>query len=438
MLFPPAARPSNRGSFAPLLARLERVLSEARAAGASVAVLLVHSGGVERLDAQRGFHAGDLLAGSIEGLLRVKALRQNDIVEPLSRSEFACILRSLPSTGMAILAAHRVQSTLGAPVKLGEAAAAVDPSVGIAIFPDHGTDVATLLQRAKAAQQAALLKRDRYAVYCESEGAPASEQDQYETRLRLALHNNALSLALQPQLSLRTGRIVGAEALLRWNDEVLGAVPAHRTVAVAESCGLMDTLTFWVITGAVQRCAQFVQIDPNFTVSVNVSPANLKEPDLPIYIDRALRTWGVGGANLIVEITETAMLIDQTAASEALNALKSRGVRLSIDDFGTGYSSMYYLAQLPLDELKVDLMFIRDMLEVPVHAKIARSLIELAHNLDLTVVAEGVEDEATLEELRHLGCDSVQGYHVGMPSPAEQLLATLRGDANCRPAHARQ
>ena len=417
--------PTDSDLFNPLILRLQQALADARTVGERIALLLVHCGAIERTDSHQGFNAGSMLSNSIEHLLRTEALRKNDTVECLARGDFACILRPSPSEGVAILAAHRIQSVLRSSLTLGDKPVAADASVGIALFPDHGLDADLLLKRAKEAQQSALGERDRLSVYCETEAALAIDQAQYDSRLRLALRENALSLALQPQRDLRTGRITGAEALLRWHDDVLGTVPPSRIVAVAEAGGVMDQLTFWVVTRAVQTCAQFVKLDPEFTVSVNVSPSNLREPDLPMFIDRALRTWGVSGANIVVEITETAMLVDQNAANEALNELRSHGVRLSIDDFGTGYSSMYYLAQLPLEELKIDLMFVRDMLVAPVHAKIVRSLVELAHNLELTVVAEGVESEAVQAALQHLGCDRVQGYYIGKPAAAEDLLARL-------------
>lgn len=416
--------PSDSEFFNPLISRLQGALFEARMAGDRVAVVLVHCAGVELTDSQQGFHAGSLLASAIENLL-TGVLRKRDIMEAVSRDEFAFVLRPSPSEGVAILAAHRINSMLESPLAFGDRLIAVDSSIGIAMFPDHGADADILLRRAKAAQQSALKQANRLCVYSETEAASTSERPQYEPRLRLALLQNSLSLVFQPQMDLGTGRIVGAEALLRWHDEVLGTVPPDRIVAVAEAAGLMDRLTYWVITSAVQWCARFVQVDPEFTVSINVAPSNLRERDLPQFIDRALRTWRVKGANIVVEITETAMLIDQATANLALNELKSYGVRLSIDDFGTGYSSMYYLAQLPLDELKIDLGFVRDMLTVPVHAKVVRALIDLAQNLEFDVVAEGVESEDVRVALKHLGCDRVQGYHIGKPAPAEDLLARL-------------
>jgi EAL domain-containing protein (putative c-di-GMP-specific phosphodiesterase class I) len=252
------------------------------------------------------------------------------------------------------------------------------------------------------------------------------DQLEYENRLRNAIEQNTLMLYFQPQLDIRTGRMGGAEALLRWHDDVLGFVPPNLAVRAAESAGLIDQLTMWVITSAIQSCREFQKIDPDFTVSINISPSNLREADLPYYVDRALRTWNVRGSSIIIEITETAMMVEQETSHEALRELKALGVRLSVDDFGTGYSSMQYLAQLPLDELKIDLSFVRAMLDVPQNHKIVRSLIDLAHNLELKVVAEGVETEAILGALTSLGCDQAQGWDVGRPTTVADLLVRLR------------
>ncbi|HZQ74966.1 MAG TPA: GGDEF domain-containing phosphodiesterase [Burkholderiales bacterium] len=422
MLRAPLRSLNDAEIFTPLVARLDRIVAQARAAGEPLALLLVHCAGVERTDSAQGFHAGGIISNAIENLLRRQALRSEDSVEALSREEFVCIVRRSSSPSVALLAAHRIQAVLAPPLGLGNGTVPAEASIGIALYPEHAGEADALLQRAKAAQRSALGERDRIAIYSDQAVSKAADEAVYEKRLRRALHENALSLAFQPQLDLRTGRVIGAEALLRWTDEELGTVPPNRTVAVAESAGLMDQLTFWVITSAIQWCSKAVKLDPAFTVSVNISPSNLREPDLPAFIDRALRTWDVPARNLVVEITETAMLVDQASANDALNELKSYGVRLSVDDFGTGYSSMYYLAQLPLEELKIDLMFVRDMLSVPVHAKIVRSLVELAHNLELTVVAEGVENAEIQSALAHLGCDRVQGYHIGKPIPGAEFI----------------
>lgn len=325
-----------------------------------------------------------------------------------------------------MLAASRIMTLLGTPMLFGATSVAPDAAVGIAMFPRHGKDAGELLQRAKHALHNARGHRDRVWLYVEPESSgQAVDQLEYENRLRSAIEQNRLHLYFQPQADIRTRRIIGAEALLRWDDDALGFVPPSIAIKAAEDAGLIDHLTMWVITSGIQSCAEFRKIDPHFHISINISPSNLREVDLPYYVDRALRTWNVPGENIMIEITESAMMVEQTAAHEALHQLKTHGVKLSVDDFGTGYSSMYYLAQLPLDELKIDIMFVKSMLESPQHAKIVRSLIDLAHNLELMVVAEGVESEEILAALAHLGCDIAQGYHVGKPLSVADLTARL-------------
>ena len=415
------------GFLNPLVGRVQSLLSEAQARGETVALLLVHAAAVDRVDAQHGINAGDRLSNRVAGVLRSKALRNRDAMETLARDEFACILRAVSSEGVAMLAAQRMMTLLGVtPVEFGGISELADIAIGVAMFPDHSHDAESLLQRAKLALRTARGHRDHIWIYEKQAAASAVDQSQYASRIRLAIEQNSLNLHYMPQASLRTGRLTGAEALLRWTDDTLGIVSPYAAVQAAEATGLVDPLTQWIITSAVQQCAEFQRIDPQFTVSVNISPSNLREPDLPLYIDRALRTWDVAGGNLIVEITESAMMNDPNAATEALRELKSRGIRLSIDDFGTGYSSMYYLAQLPLDELKIDMSFVRTMLEVPINAKIVRSLVELAHNLELSVVAEGVENEAIMTALTHLGCDHMQGYYLGKATSGADLAARLR------------
>jgi EAL domain-containing protein (putative c-di-GMP-specific phosphodiesterase class I) len=302
-----------------------------------------------------------------------------------------------------------------------------DIAVGIAMFPEQADDAGQLLQRAKHALQDARGHRDRISLYSPPPaGATAIDPLEYENRLRIAIEQNSLALHFQPQLDIRTGRVGGAEALLRWHDDILGPVAPHVAVRAAESAGLIDELTMWVITSAIQACAQFQQFEPEFTVSINISASNLREADLPHYVDRELRTWNVPAQSIIIEITESEMMVEHVSSREALQALKALGVKLSVDDFGTGYSSMQYLTQLPLDELKIDLSFVKAMLDHPQNAKIVRSLIDLAHNLELKVVAEGVETQEILAALDQLGCDQAQGWDVGKPMTATDLLVRLR------------
>ena len=424
---PPALFEPSHDDRNPVVERLQTSLVEARRVGDSVGLLLVHAAAVDRIDALHGFHAGDRMSNGVAQLLRAKAVRKKDVVEALSRDEFACVLRPAPSEGIAMLAANRVMSVLAMPMDFSGMAVTPDAAVGIAMFPEQADDAGQLLQRAKHALQEARTHRDRICLYKRPPGdVIAIDQLEYETRLRIAIDQNSLVMHFQPQLDIRTGRMHGAEALLRWNDDILGEVPPHLAVRAAEAAGLMDHLTMWVITSAIQACSEFQKIEPDFTVSINISPSNLREADLPFYVDRALRTWNVRGSSIVIEITETAMMVEQTTSHEALRQLKALGVKLSVDDFGTGYSSMQYLAELPLDELKIDLSFVKAMLEQPQNEKIVRSLIDLAHNLELKVVAEGVETADILDALKGLGCDQAQGWDVGMPSTAADLIIRLR------------
>ncbi len=410
----------------PLLNEVQRYLTEAHGAGEAVALVLVDTAAVDRLDALRGFEAGDAFSAKVMELIQ-EAVRKRDIVTAVSRGLFACLLRPVASEGVAMLGANRILTKLSSTVRMGNYFVTPDAAVGIAIFPYQGDNASQLMHRAKIAVQAARRQRERQFLYSETQsGAAGAQPLQYEERLRIAIEENSLNLQFQPQVDIRSRRIIGAEALLRWNDAVVGVVPPNITVQAAESAGLMDQLTMWVVTQGIQQAAEFRKIDPEFQVSVNISPSNLCEADLPFYVDRALRTWNVPGANIVMEITETAMMTDQVSAREALERLKSGGLKLSVDDFGTGYSSMYYLAQLPLDELKIDLMFVRDMLENQQNNKIVRSLIDLAHNLHLNVVAEGVETEGIVDALDSLDCDVAQGYYFAKPMPAQELAARLK------------
>jgi len=249
----------------------------------------------------------------------------------------------------------------------------------------------------------------------------------YENRLRAAIDQGTLDLVFRPQFRLADGALVGVESLLRWTDSELGVVPPSQAIAVAESAGLMNEVTWWVLNNALRHCAEFRFRGLDIRVGVNLSANSLRERGLPDFIDRALRTWEVPPGSLVIEVTETAVLGAAEAISETFVRLKALGVRLSIDDFGTGYSSMNYLASMPFDEMKIDLFFVRDMVSVPAHKRIARSLIELAHNLGLIVVAEGEENEPTRARLAELGCDCIQGYHASEPLAPEKLATVYGG-----------
>ena len=414
--------PQALPDYTPFMEKLREQLAARQTDGHGLAVLTVDCGVVSRLDGLWGFHVGDAARTRIAQRLRMGVLRARDVLGELGRDEFACVLSTIAGGGVALLAAQKILRMLAAPVMIGETEIYARPAVGVAIYPDNGGDAAALLLRSKIACQAARDSADRIVVYQEQQETPEVQLMLYESKLRAAIDEGRLELVYQPQFEPRSLRLHAVEALLRWEDSEIGAIPPHKAIAVAESAGLINEVTWWVLNNALRQCAELRARGLEVSVSVNLSPNNLREPDLPDFIDRGLRTWNVPPQALVIEITETAVLAAPELVSETLARLKSLGVRLAIDDFGIGYSSMYYLAIMPLDEMKIDLSFVRDMLKVPQHQRIVHSMIELGHSLGLAVVAEGVESQDVVSRLAELGCDRVQGYFTSPPLAPDELL----------------
>ncbi len=421
-----AARGAEGGPMpehVPLVEQLRKRIARCEQDGRALALIYVECGIIGRIDGIWGFHVGDAVRTRILARMCTDVLRPGDLLSEVGRDEFACVLDVVAGPGVAMLAAQKTLRALNVPVRVAETEVYARPAVGVALYPEHGESPATLLQRAKIACLVARDVLERIAVYQEKQEDPHTRMLVYENRLRAAIDQGTLELVFQPQFRLADGALVGVESLLRWKDSELGVVPPSQAIAVAESAGLMNEVTWWVLNNALRHCAEFRFRGLDIRVGVNLSANNLRERDLPDFIDRALRTWEVPPASLVIEVTETAVLGAAEAISDTFGRLKALGVRLSIDDFGTGYSSMNYLANMPFDEMKIDLSFVRDMVSVPAHERIVRSLIDLAHNLGLTVVAEGVENEPTRARLAELGCDCIQGYFASEPLEPEKLLA---------------
>jgi EAL domain-containing protein (putative c-di-GMP-specific phosphodiesterase class I) len=257
----------------------------------------------------------------------------------------------------------------------------------------------------------------------------APERDQYSPRrlalvgaLRTAIEQRDLTLLYQPKVELSSGRVVGAEALLRWHHPELGQIPPDEFIPIAESTGLIQPLGHFVLETALDQAQAWQQGGLSFGLAVNLSVRNLLEPTLVERVAELITRAGVAPGTLTLEITESGVMTDPEAAIAVLWGLRRVGVRLSVDDFGTGYSSLAYLKRLPVDEVKLDKSFVLNMTGDANDAAIVRSTIELAHNLGLQLVAEGIEDQETLELLAALGCDLAQGYHLARPMPADQLV----------------
>jgi diguanylate cyclase (GGDEF)-like protein len=405
----------------------ERVRQAAAALGPEgrLAVLLVDLDRFKEINDTLGHASGDLVLREVGVRLRA-GLPDSHTVARLGGDEFAVLVPALPDWDTAVGIGQLVRNALGRPLPIEQLELEVTGSVGIALGPDHGDDPELLLQRADVAMYQAKEGHTGLEVY-------APERDQYSPRrlalvgaLRTAIEQRDLTLVYQPKIDLVSGRVIGAEALVRWQHPEHGQIPPDEFIPIAESTALIQPLSHFVLETALDQAHRWHQTGISLGLAVNLSVRNLAEPTLADRVAGLIARAGVAPSALTLEITESGVMNDPEAAIAMLWALRRVGVRLSVDDFGTGYSSLAYLKRLPVDEVKLDKSFVLNMTGDADDAAIVRSTIELAHNLGLQLVAEGVEDQETLELLATLGCDLVQGYHLARPMPPDDLVRLQR------------
>jgi diguanylate cyclase (GGDEF)-like protein len=423
------ARDAGVSSQAAFMARLDACVGERLADGQQMALLFVDCGVISRIDGVWGYMIGDGVRDRLGARLRNEVLREHDLLGDPGRDEFACVLATVQSPGVALLAAEKILRTLDAPLWVDVDEVYARPAVGIAVFPDHGDNPVSLLRRARTASRAARERPERFAVYAAEQERDEAELLLYENRLRAAIAQDALDIVFQPQVDLRSGLIVGAESQLRWRDSDLGSVPVDKAIAAAESAGLVNEVTLWLVNGALRNCREFRDAAGlDLRVGVNLSAKSLRQSDLPEFVTSALKTWNLRPSRLVLEITETAILARSLESVETLQHLSEAGVRLCLDDPGAGYASLSWLATLPFHELKIDLASVGSITQAPQKLALVQSLIEFAHRLKLEVVVAGVEDEATAARLKALRCDIMQGSFVGAPLDAAGFVKQHRAD----------
>jgi predicted signal transduction protein with EAL and GGDEF domain len=309
----------------------------------------------------------------------------------------------------------------------------VDASIGVAIFPDHGADTETLLQRADIAMYTAKSSSGGSMLFEASQDRHSPRRLALAGELRSAISNGEIVLYFQPKADLRTGQIVGVEALARWDHPRFGVVGPTEFVPIAEQTGLITPLTTCVLNKALAQLRQWSEGGHELTVAVNLSARSFLDTQLAVEIPSLLERHHVAPARLELELTESMLMHDPQRAQATLERLKSIGVTLAIDDFGTGYSSLANLRRLPVDVIKIDKAFVIDMETSPSDAAIVAATVDLAHSLGLRAVAEGVESDEVWRRLAVLGCDIAQGFHVSRPLPARDLQPLLqRGSLGAR------
>ena len=420
--------------------RLQLALAQAPMTGEKVAVLFIDLDRFKAINDTLGHHIGDGLLRSVAGRL-TQAVRSRDTVSRLGGDEFVVVMRDVAGReDVQQLVERRLIPLIRQSHPVEGHELNVSCSVGIAVYPEDGSDIDELMRRADAAMyEAKTTGRDMALFYSMETDQRALARQSMEQQLRRALERNEFTLHYQPRLAAKGTRLLGVEALLRWSNPALGHIPPSEFIPIAEETGMIRAIGSWVLQ---QACEQWVRwqtlpvgsaalsstVHPlaDVSISVNLSAAQLADPLLVPDIEALLARTGMPAQRLELEITESQLMDNAHAAEQQLAALKSLGVQLSIDDFGTGYSSLAYLKRFDIDRLKVDKSFVHDMLSNPADMAITRAIIALGHTLGLKIVAEGVEDLATAQVLSVLDCEELQGYYFSRPLPVDQLEAWAR------------
>jgi diguanylate cyclase (GGDEF)-like protein len=385
-----------------------------------MALLLLDLDEFKEINDTLGHSAGDQLLRGLSDRLRT-AVPADAVLSRLGGDEFAILV---PGAGgpAAMQLASSLCETLRRPFHVADTTLEVDVSIGVAVWPRHALDYQTLLQRADIAMyQAKRDGRGGFSLSSDEQQRRHIQRLALAADLRRAIGAGELELHYQPKVELAQRSVCGLEALVRWRHPGEGMIPPERFIPLAERSGLIRRLSEWVVDAALEQAADCQRDGRDLPISVNLSTRDLIDLALPAKLERALTRAGVSGRVLDVEITESVLMADPNRARAVITRIGELEASTTIDDFGVGFSSLAYLKRLPVQALKIDGSFVRGMAEDPRDGMIVQSVIDLAHNLDLKVVAEGAEDELTLARLRQAGCDQVQGYVYSPPLPIEQL-----------------
>lgn len=409
---------SNRALFHD---RLRNVLSAAKRSKELFALVGIDLDLFKEINDTLGHHAGDLVLQHVASACN-KCLRDSDTVARMGGDEFAILLPKVTDMERAVSVAERVLAAIKEPLYLDGHLVEVTASLGVAMFPDHGTDELTLITHSDAAMYEAKRQKLGVLVYKPEMGEGKSEAVALKGELRQAIKDGQMVLHYQPKIEFSTHSVIGVEALVRWQHPRLGLLYPDAFIALAEITGLIKPLTHEVLRLAMKQIHDWGSQGFVYPVAVNISAINLQDKGFPASVAALIAENEIPSHLLELEVTETAIMKEPIVAIDNIRTLSLLGIQMSIDDFGTGYSSMAYIQKLLVAKIKIDKSFVIDMGTQAKDEMIVRATIDLAHNLGLTAVAEGVENQAAWDKLHELGCDSAQGYHMSKPLPPEQFL----------------
>jgi diguanylate cyclase (GGDEF)-like protein len=397
---------------------LGRAIENAAEGNGRIAVMLMDLDHFKEVNDALGHHIGDRLLAAI-GPRLAGAVRDEDLIARLGGDEFGVLLPDVPDDHTATSIAKRLLEGLHHPISVDELELDLSGSVGIAFYPDHAADADSLLRHADIAMYTAKGAGTGFEVYDELIDRHRPELVRLITQVRPAIDDGQFRMYLQPKVRLSDGRVAGAEALIRWHHPTLGRLSPADFIPMVEKTVLLQPLTHWALNDVLRTWKRWSDEGIQIPVAVNVSPRTLLDQDLPDVVRHLLERWNVPARFLQLELTESFLVADSGRSDSVLRALSDVGIGLSIDDFGTGFSSLSYLKRLPIDEIKIDRSFVSNMLRRADDFAIVRATVELARNLGLRVVAEGVQDRDTFDRLGDFGCDEAQGFYISKPlSPA--------------------
>ncbi len=404
--------------------RMRKALPLAQRTGSRLAVLFMDLDRFKIINDSLGHQVGDQLLRQVARRL-AGCVRAADTVSRQGGDEFVLLLQDLDEPDHAAAVAMKVLEVISEPFSIDGMNLSVTPSIGVAMYPEDGTEFPALLRNADAAMyHAKAMGRNNFQFFTQTMNSRVLERVDIEARLRRALRSGEFSVHYQPRIDLATDRVAGLEALLRWTDPDLGPVPSERFIPIAEESGMILAVGEWVIREVCRQCAEWRrQSALDVPVSINVSAVQFRQRGLEEMVRGAIEMHGLEASQLELELTESAIMEDVEEARGVLDRLKARGIQISVDDFGTGYSSLAYLRRLPLDRLKIDRSFVNDVTDDPEDAVITTAIIGMAKTLGLKTLAEGIETPSQLAFFRERGCDEAQGFLLAKPMPSEELLA---------------
>ena len=436
----------NRRSFTE---QLSRIIKRSQRRKSNAALMFIDLDHFKRINDSIGHGRGDRLLVEIAKRLTVE-LREDDAINYFSEEhpesverdedrgsgteiarlggdEFTVVLSDVPDLNHVKVVANRILHALSQPIQLQSHNPVVTPSIGIALYPEDGTDPDTLVRNADTAMYAAKAEgRACFRFYNEQMNAKAVEQLKMEEDLRLGMQRGELELRYQPQIDVATGSVVSLEALVRWKHPQRGMISPFEFIPVAERTGQIIELGEWVMSEVARHCAFWDTLElGNFRVCINISPLQFNQGNLPEYFSKYIEKTGIDPSRIELELTESAIMTDAETNIAKLRELKDIGMALAVDDFGTGYSSLSYLKRFPIDTLKIDQSFVAD-LDSPDGAAIVDAILALSKTLNLRVIAEGIETEAQMKHLVAKNCDLLQGYHFSRPIYPEDVPNMLR------------